>query len=213
MELIALLVIAVRLLVPFIILRYPLLGVAVAMLADFTDFDYIGANDWYQSVDKLLDTYYLAFAAYIALRWKDTIARRLALGMFAWRVLGVVLTLATGKEQLLVLFPNIFESWFIFYLLCVRLTQKKVLFDSYLTAAATGVILLLPKLAHEYVLHVYLPARHEAPGAVAAAIEAPQPLPGMLWLLPQIAVMAWLILRARPKRGSVARRLIDWRQA
>ncbi len=63
-------VVALRLLVPLAIPRFPLPAIVVAMIIDAADQtifqNYTNLNlDWYQGYDKALDIYYLAIA-YIA---------------------------------------------------------------------------------------------------------------------------------------------------
>src|SRR5690554_3989273 len=114
MESIIIAVVAVRLLLPLLILRFPLVGVLLCALVDVYDYHFIGGNGWYQHVDKLLDVYYLSFAAFTVLRWHDVIAKRIALWSYVYRIIGVALVILTDQRWLLVLFPNFFEPFFIF---------------------------------------------------------------------------------------------------
>lgn len=155
---IAFLVLALRLLLPFTIFRWPLLGGILAFAADFYDFPILNGFGWgfltsetYQPIDKLFDIYYLSFEAIVALRWSDSLARKSALGLFLWRLGGVVAFELTGIRKLLVLAPNIFEYFYLTFL-----TIKKFNSRFRLTKKTLFVIVIaigIPKLVHEYILH------------------------------------------------------------
>lgn len=161
-------VIIVRLVAPLLILRSPLVGVFVCMGIDYADFNFIGDNSWYQVVDKTLDLYYLGFCAFMALRWQDTLAKVIAVGAYIWWLLGVVLLIATGSQNVLVFFPNFFEVFFIFYSLFVNFAKTSQLPKQKGMLALIIASLLVPKIFQEYALHVYVPSSSSIP----------------LWLLP-----------------------------
>jgi hypothetical protein len=78
--------------------------------------------------------------------------RRTAIGLFGYRLVGVVLFEATGWRAAMIVFPNVFEWWFLLVLLRDRYRP-----DYRLTVArAAGWVLglLVPKLGQEYALHV-----------------------------------------------------------
>lgn len=122
--------IALRLLVPPVILWHPLVGLGASIALDTFDvgvaaalgdtFGEIGATTAYQYVDKLLDTYYLAFVYAVMLRSNDVQARRFAIVLFWHRLVGTALFLVTGWRPWLAIFPNIFEYFVLFYLLALR---------------------------------------------------------------------------------------------
>src|SRR5438874_1767189 len=72
-----LIIIALRLIVPLTILRWPLAGGLAAMVLDALDVVLIefipggSFGDHYAALDKLLDSYYLAIELAVALRWKN----------------------------------------------------------------------------------------------------------------------------------------------
>jgi hypothetical protein len=152
-------VIFIRLLGPTIIWRYPLFGSLLAIVLDYFDLNiltYLEPNslDKYQYLDKILDFYYLGFEAYFALFfWKNIIAKSTALTLFLDRSIGVILFALTGYEPILVLFPNVFEYFFIFYLLQLKLFKKDHL-QSLKKSILIVILLAMPKIAHEYLLHV-----------------------------------------------------------
>jgi hypothetical protein len=150
-----LVVLVVRLTVPLLIFKRPLLGGALSFVADAADlvaFNVFGFPGDYQRLDKGLDLYYLSIEMLVALRWA-ALPRAVAGSLFAWRVLGAVLFEVTGDRWVLLVFPNLFEMWWLFVVIAglnrpdANLTWRR--------AAFWLVVLLVPKLAHEYVLHVW----------------------------------------------------------
>ena len=99
------------------VLRWPFAGAILAILVDFSDLflrDYLdlgGIGD-YQAVDKWLDQVMLVLFLVVALRWTGP-ARSVAVALYAFRLVGFVLFEMTGDRLVLVLFPNVFEPWFV----------------------------------------------------------------------------------------------------
>lgn len=152
------LVTLVRLFVPLSILRWPLLGTIIAAYIDYRDWDFLGINtqaemSFYQTWDKLLDTYYLALAWYTSFAWKDRIARTTAFFLFFYRVLGVFIGLISDRS-LLLFFPNSFEWFFWFYLLFIRISKKAILFSSGKILFLVLLVVTIPKIVQEYFMHV-----------------------------------------------------------
>jgi hypothetical protein len=152
-----LIVIAVRLIVPLLILRHPLAGGLAAMFVDATDVVMIeliglgGFGDHYSQLDKALDTYYLSLELWVSLAWTAW-AKYPAVFLFVYRVLGVVLFEATGARWLLLVFPNMFENWWL-YCVVVERYFASVYPSSVRSVAIPLVLLLIPKMAQEYMLH------------------------------------------------------------
>ena len=100
------------------VLRWPLAGGLLAIGGDLADLllrdlvDLGGVGD-YQLLDKALDQVYLALFLVVALRWEG-VERRVAVGLYLYRLVGSVLFLVTDERAVLFLFPNVFEPWFIF---------------------------------------------------------------------------------------------------
>lgn len=165
-----------------LILRYPLAGFVFALEVDKWDWFWLGMPDlssadhaWYQEWDKLLDLVVLAAAAAVAWRWVDPLARRVALAMFAYRVIGVALFTVTHERWLLIVFPNVFETMFLLYLVFRVLTGRTEMLHNGVTAAIVAVALLVPKMGTEVFLH---------------ALES---RPWKMWqLLPWPGLDAWL---------------------
>jgi hypothetical protein len=154
----AIIVAAIRVIVPLSILRWPLAGGIAAAALDTLDvvlIDTIGLGGFegnYTQVDKLLDSYYLTLEAFVALSWTTAWARLPALALYVYRMTGVVLFETTDVRALLLVFPNLFENWWL-YCLAVERFWPRLYPRSPRTTAVPLVLLLLPKLAQEYVLH------------------------------------------------------------
>jgi len=99
------------------VLRWPLLGGLLAILVDLSDLllrdllDLGGMPD-YQSLDKWLDQVYLGAFLVVALRWTGP-ARTVAIALYVFRLVGFLAFEITHERALLLLFPNVFEFWFI----------------------------------------------------------------------------------------------------
>jgi hypothetical protein len=151
----AAIVITVRLLVPLLILRRRLAGALLSIVADAGDiviFNIWGRPPWpYHQMDKILDLYYLGIEAWVAWRWA-VIERRTAILLFGYRLIGVAVFEATGWRATLIVFPNLFELWFLFVLFRDRFRPHY----RFTVARAVGwsLVLLVPKLFQEYALHV-----------------------------------------------------------
>jgi hypothetical protein len=150
-----LIVVLVRLAVPVSIFRWPLAGGLASMLLDALDVVLIemvglGGFDNYAALDKGLDMYYLSFELIVSLRW-EPLAKWTSAVLFAYRALGVVVFEATQERVFLLIFPNLFENFYIAYLLLRRFAPRWALTLPRLGALL--VVLLIPKLAQEYLLH------------------------------------------------------------
>ncbi|HYH12205.1 MAG TPA: hypothetical protein VD789_07600 [Thermomicrobiales bacterium] len=152
-------IILARIIVPLIILRRPLAGGIIAMLLDALDVVLVelfgpgGMGDHYHTTDKLLDLWYLGLEAWVAWSWTARIPRLVAIGLFAWRVVGVALFEITNLRWMLFAFPNLFENWFLFVLIVWKWFPQ-VRLDTWKHAITWLVILYIPKLGQEYLLHV-----------------------------------------------------------
>jgi hypothetical protein len=99
------------------VLRWPLAGGILAVLVDLADLllldvlDLGGVPD-YQRLDKVLDLVYLTAFLVVALRWTGP-DRRVSVALYAWRMAGFVAFEVTGERALLLVFPNVFEPWFL----------------------------------------------------------------------------------------------------
>lgn len=147
-----------RIVVPFTMLRWPLIGVIASAYLDYRDWDFLGVETnsemiFYQNWDKILDTYYLAIAWYTSRFWKDAVARLTSSFLFFYRMLGVIIVLMSDRS-LLLFFPNIFEWFFVYYLLFIRITKNDIVFTSKKLLNIALLSVAIPKLAQEYFMHV-----------------------------------------------------------
>jgi hypothetical protein len=160
----AIIVIALRLVVPLSIFRWPLAGGLLSMLVDALDVILVDAiartlevpgefGPTYAQIDKWLDIYYLAFeAVVVARRWPEVLLRRTALALFSWRLLGVLLFEATAIRPLLVVFPNLFENFYL-YVLIARRVAPRLVPRTVAQQVLVLVILYIPKAFQEWILH------------------------------------------------------------
>ena len=115
------LVVGTRLLVPLLIFRYPLPAILACLVIDgvdqsifqtFTDLPL----DNYQSYDKALDIYYQSLAYISTLRnWTNVAAVTIGQFLMFYRLIGVLIFELADNRYLLLVFPNTFEYYFIFY--------------------------------------------------------------------------------------------------
>jgi len=154
-----LIVIAIRLFVPLLILRYWLVGGIVAMLADAFDVIIIelvgmgGFGNHYEQTDKLLDSYYYCLELTVALKWMSPWVRLPALMLFGYRLVGAVLFEVLDVRALLIVFPNLFEHWWIYCVVVMKWFPSLVP-RGWRSTLIPLVLLLIPKMAQEYLLHV-----------------------------------------------------------
>lgn len=152
-------VVIARFLIPLTIPRYPLPGVLACLILDgidqtifqlFTDLSLEG----YQSYDKSLDIYYLTITYLSTLRnWSNIYAFKLSRFLFYYRLVGVVIFELTQMRPLLLVFPNTFEYFFIFYEAIRLKWDQSVLIKSKLITAA-ALIWVFIKIPQEYWIHV-----------------------------------------------------------
>jgi hypothetical protein len=153
-------VIALRILVPLLIPRFPFWGGVAAALLDGVDVIIVeffgpgGMGSHYHQLDKVLDLYYLAFEAAVALtRWTERLPRLVAGVLFVYRLIGVALFELIGERWLLFVFPNLFENWFLF-VAGRDLFKPTYALDSWRRVLTWLVILYIPKIGQEWLLHV-----------------------------------------------------------
>lgn len=151
----------VRLLVPLLILRFPIPGIVLAMMVDMYDWQVMqhttaAQTTFYQNWDKALDVYYQLFILSLVFHFKDTIAKKVAIILFSYRLLGLLIFVITQSRYVLVFFPNLFENFVLFYLVYIFSTKKKRLFTSQKVLFLILPFLIVPKLIHEYFQHILI---------------------------------------------------------
>ena len=150
-----LLIVSIRLIVPLLILRWPFWGGIAAIVADNLDVVLASLVSWggvwnYHQLDKFLDSYYLTVMAYVSLGW-DAPARPVALALYAFRIIGVVLFETTGIRKLLFFFPAILEPFFLFNAARLQFFPQYVLTPARLIVWL--VVVSTPKMVQEYFIH------------------------------------------------------------
>lgn len=161
-DLVAIFITVLRLVVPLSLFRWPLLGAVLCTAADASDvmlmekfgWGYFG-NNMYHTFDKIFDIYYLFFEFLIVFKWKDMLARRTAKALFIWRFVGFAVYEIFGIRAVFFLAPNIFEHFYIAWVVIQKWFKNFVL-----TPTKLVMILLvvgLPKIAQEYVMHFKYP--------------------------------------------------------
>jgi hypothetical protein len=151
-------VVAARFLVPLLIPRFPLPAIIACLVIDGVDqtvFQMFGFDPpGYQNYDKAMDLFYLSIAFLTTLQnWTRTAAVQIARFLFFYRMVGVLLFELTGVRTLLLIFPNTFEYFFIFYEL-VRLRWDPRRFGPRFWLLSAAAIWIVIKLPQEYWIHV-----------------------------------------------------------
>jgi hypothetical protein len=161
----------VRVLGSLPVLVFPFPGAIIAILTDLSDLflkDLLhegGVRD-YQEFDKWCDQVYMAAFLIVSLRWA-AVPRNIAVALYAYRMAGFVTFEATQERDLLIFFPNVFEFWFVFvagvqhFRLEAPRTSAARPYRGLVPfrysggqLAAVLPVLLVAKLAQEYMLHV-----------------------------------------------------------
>jgi hypothetical protein len=148
-----------RFLLALTIPRFPLPGILASLVLDaadqtlfqqFTNLDLAG----YQGYDKALDIFYLTIAYISTLRnWANHFAFQVSRFLFYWRLVGVALFELTHLRPLLMIFPNTFEYFFIFYE-AYRLRWEPRQMSRKLIIGAAVFIWIVIKLPQEYWIHI-----------------------------------------------------------
>jgi len=150
-------VILLRLIIPLLIFRRPLLGGVASVLLDAVDVNIVrimgGTFPNYQQLDKYLDTYYLFFEFVVSLGWDHRLAKQTSVLLFLYRVVGVVLFEVTNTRVFLLFFPNLFEYFFLFFVIFKRRYFDSNKVNSWSRVVLILVLLYILKLPQEYLLH------------------------------------------------------------
>jgi hypothetical protein len=151
-------VVGTRFLLPLAIPFYPLPAIVACLIVDGVDqtiFQAFGHDPPnYQSYDKAMDVFYLSMAYLSTLRnWESMPAFRIGWFLYFYRLVGALLFELTHVRALLLIFPNVFEYFFIAYeTVRSRWQPVHLLVGWWLSAAA--LIWVVVKLPQEYWLHV-----------------------------------------------------------
>jgi branched-subunit amino acid transport protein AzlD len=146
-----------RILGSLVVLRWPFAGALIAIGVDLTDLllfnllDLGGVPD-YQSFDKWADQVYLLAFLIVALRDFRPLEKRIAVGLYLFRLVGFIAFEAGAPREMLFVFPNLFEFWFVAVVVVARLRPAFTWTPA--RAAAVLAALLVAKLAQEWALHI-----------------------------------------------------------
>lgn len=153
---------ALRLLVPLSIFRWPLAGGIAALLLDSVDTQiasfFGGSIPVYILGDKYFDMYYLTIELLVSRRWYNEFAKKSAAVLYLWRLVGLIIFQFTGSEKWLVLTPNYFEMFFLFFsFLQLRgiETAKSFWITGYQKLILILLVFSLVKIPQEILLHYW----------------------------------------------------------
>lgn len=137
------------------VLRWPFAGALIAILVDFSDLFWmnllhLGGLGDYQAFDKWIDLVYMATFLAVSLRWSG-LEKRVSLYLFGYRMVGIAAFEILQWRSVLLIFPNVFEFWFVF--VAARDQFKPGYTLTRRRAAAWLIVLLIAKEAQEFVLH------------------------------------------------------------
>ncbi|WP_406656737.1 hypothetical protein V7O62_12860 [Methanolobus sp. ZRKC2] len=191
-------VILARFFIPLAIPKYPLPAIVASLVLDgvdqtiFQQFTSLPLEG-YQGYDKALDIYYLAITYLSTLRnWTNQYAFKWSRFLFYYRLLGVALFELTQLRLLLLIFPNVFEYFFIFYEV-VRLKWKPTILTKKQIIASVAFIWIFIKLPQEYWIHI-------------AQIDTTDMIKANPWTIlilvgwsAVVIIGVWLILKGMPK--------------
>lgn len=212
------LVVAVRLLLPLLIPRWPLFGILACMIFDSADQSILQAfgydPPWYQSYDKALDIYYLSIAYLATMRnWENVAAFQISRVLYYLRLAGALAFELTGARWLLFAFPNAFEPFFLYYEI-VRRRGNPMLLTRNVIVVVVAIMWFVFKLPHEWWVHI---ARLDTTdfikmrilGALPstsfwrAIIEAPAVTGSLTFVAALLTFTLWQFRKRRKRRAPV----------
>lgn len=137
------------------VLRWPFPGALLAILIDLSDLFmmnliHLGGVRDYQEFDKYLDQVYMLAFLIVALGW-DPVTRLVAAGLYLFRLAGFALFEVYDDRDILLLFPNFFEVWFVF-IAGVRFFRLDFRGHTLLLSIVAA-LLLAVKVFQEYAIH------------------------------------------------------------
>ena len=156
---IAAIVVFLRFFLPLLIPYFPLPAIIACLLLDGVDQTLFQTFtslplDGYQSYDKALDIYYLTVAYISTLRnWTNETAFQVSRFLLYYRLVGVTLFELFQWRPLLLIVPNTFEYFFIWYE-AVRLWWDPKTLSRRTIILAAAAIWLVINLPQEYWIHI-----------------------------------------------------------
>ena len=140
------------------VLRWAFFGALLAIVVDFSDLFMmnlinLGGVGNYQTFDKWIDQVYMLTFLWVAVRQWDGPGKTVAIWLFAFRAIGFFAFEFTESRWILMLFPNVFEFWFV-----AIAAQRHWWPDYEFTPRRIFVWLAICtalKMVQEYILHVW----------------------------------------------------------
>ena len=147
---------AVRIAGSLPVLRWAFAGALIAIAVDLSDlwmmgWIRLGGVGNYQAFDKWLDLVYMATFLWVAVKQWDGLHRNIAVSLFIFRMIGFIAFEITGNRVILLAFPNVFETWFVWGAAQLHWWPNYELTPRRALAWLTLCIAL--KLIHEWILH------------------------------------------------------------
>jgi len=149
-------IVALRLILPFFLWRNVFITLLLIMFTDWVDGDVFRRafssmrNNTYQLIDKSLDLYGYCFALAFTV---GSSFFTVFLLLFLWRLTGYFVFLFKRERKIFILFPNVFELFFLLYILTLTFPNMGVLLEgNRLWISLT--LLTTIKIIWEHLLHV-----------------------------------------------------------
>lgn len=155
-EILQLLVILLKVIVPAAMLKFPLFGLWGNYFLDVVDGDILltlGMSDTnYQLIDKSTDLISYIFMLILGLRWS---IKKTIIILFAYRIVGQILFFTTGQEMVFLYFQNFLEPLMMIYILILfkQKDEKKAYLAYRKYIILVWAIVLIYKIWNEWYLH------------------------------------------------------------
>ncbi|MEA2020287.1 MAG: hypothetical protein U9M98_00950 [Patescibacteria group bacterium] len=141
---------------PCFLWRYPFAVTVGSVVLDAFDVEFFRLatnstnSDLYQVLDKSLDFYWYLFAFIYSLFTPYWFIFAI---LFSIRLIGMIAFLLSKDRRVFLLFPNIFENFFVFYVAVETLPQLSHLLN-YPAILWVSAFLIVIKLFQEYLVHI-----------------------------------------------------------
>lgn len=156
-EILQFVIIALKILVPASMLKFPVFGLWGNYFLDVADGDILlslGMSEAsYQLLDKSTDLISYIFMLILGLRWS---IRKTIIVLFTYRIIGQILFFATGQEIIFLFFQNFLEPLMMIYaLILFRQKEEKKAYATYQKHfILIWAVVLIYKIWNEWYLHL-----------------------------------------------------------
>jgi hypothetical protein len=114
---------------PLLIIRWPLAGSIFALfiqaLSGYLSLTYLSSIQGFSYTSELLTLYLLTIQAGTSLFWQNSLGTKIAIGLYAHRLIGILLFEFTGARYFLYIFPNLFEAYYLFHIGYTKLYKSE----------------------------------------------------------------------------------------